>query len=72
MQLLIMIRKLNLKKQKSFAKLQKTISRITENNITILLGDSNAEIRKEKKFCKTVGLYSAHNRTNKNRGRSSM
>jgi len=51
---------------KFWERLEIEISKIPRNDVKILLGDFNAQIGRERKFRKTVGLYPAHRMTNKN------
>jgi len=53
-------------KEQFYEELQKTRDRVTKHDLTIILGDMNAKLGKEKVFSQVVGCHTLHDISNEN------
>ena len=53
-------------KEQFYEELQRTKDKVPKHDITIIMGDMNAKLGKEKVFSQVIGHHSLHNSTNEN------
>jgi exonuclease III len=53
-------------KEQFYEELQRTQDRVPKHDLTIILGDINAKLGKEKVFSQVVGRHTLHNTSNEN------
>ena len=53
-------------KEQFYEELQRTQDRVPKHDLTIVLGDRNAKLGKEKAFSQVVGCHTLHNISNEN------
>jgi hypothetical protein len=54
-------------KEQFYEELQRTQERVPKHDVTIILGDMNAKLGKEKLFSQVIGRHTLHNISNENR-----
>jgi len=53
-------------KEQFYEELHRTQDSVPKHDVTIILGDMNAKLRKEKVFSQVVGCHTLHNVSNEN------